>query len=107
MEKKKFYKIVVCKLTESEYSSDRYSTLSREYFRYGYSEKDAANKLRRKFKMNTHTEIVEYVRTKSPYLPANFKGKIFRHLEDIQGDTVIYYEWYVVEDIRRKPAKKD
>jgi len=106
MEKKKFYKIVICKRIEKEYENDIYKNKSIEYYRYGYSEIDVITKLRRHFKMNTGNKLILVSNTKSPYVPEDFDGKIFRHLDKSYDEEAIYYEWYVQETVRTKPIKK-
>ena len=49
---KKFYKVILCRVTMTEYDPDKYSNKSIDYYRYGKDEKEVILKLRREFGIN-------------------------------------------------------
>ena len=103
---KKFYKIVLCKVTMTEYDCDKYSNKSKDYYRYGNNEQEVILKLRREFGINMKGKAIECYSTTSPYLPNDFNGKIFLTYDRSTDDESIYYEWYIQEEVRTKPIKK-
>lgn len=103
---KKFYKVILCRVTMTEYDSDKYSNKSIDYYRYGKDEKEVILKLRREFGINMRSKAIERDSTNSPYIQKDFDGKIFLTYDTSNDDESIYYEWYIKEDTRTNNIKK-